>query len=278
MMSSKVLKFRGWGHRGLHVAPAARPNAAWTKLAAPLAIRAVRELRPDAPRLSPVKFEFSGNRNDRKFMPVRSRKRNITEPGQSDAPAPSPASLEILTIGHSTRLIDDFVRLLQAHGVDLVMDVRTIPRSRRNPQFSQDVLPVSLKKAAIGYEHAPMLGGLRRPAPDSINAGWRNASFRGYADYMQTPEFVDAVEKLVRAARRKRMALMCAEAVPWRCHRSLIADALVVRGIAVGHIMSLVRRSPHVLTPFAKVRGRQITYPPPGSESVKIRTGEIDES
>jgi uncharacterized protein (DUF488 family) len=154
------------------------------------------------------------------------------------------------------------------------MDVRTIPRSRRNPQFSQDVLPGSLEKAGIRYEHAPALGGLRRPAPDSINAGWRNESFRGYADYMQTPEFVDAVEKLVRTARRKRMALMCAEAVPWRCHRSLIADALVVRGIAVGHIMSPVRRSPHDLTPFAKVRGRQITYPAPGSESLKVRAGK----
>jgi uncharacterized protein (DUF488 family) len=150
---------------------------------------------------------------------------------------------------------------LQANGVECVVDVRTIPRSRHNPQFNADALPGSLKKAGIGYEHAPALGGLRRAAADSINLGWRNASFRGYADYMQTPQFAKAVEELICLAAQRRLALMCAEAVPWRCHRSLIADALVIRGLGVDHIMSLSRRQAHVLTPFAKVRGRQITYP-----------------
>jgi uncharacterized protein (DUF488 family) len=175
--------------------------------------------------------------------------------------SPREASPEVLTIGHSTRSIEDFVRLLQAHCVDCIVDVRTIPRSRNNPQFNSDTLPVSLKKADIAYEPAPALGGLRRAVADSVNAGWRNASFRGYADYMQTSQFVKAVENVIHLAGRRRLALMCAEAVPWRCHRSLIADALVVRGIAVEHIMSLSRRQRHVLTPFAEVRGRQIIYP-----------------
>lgn len=176
-------------------------------------------------------------------------------------PAPREVSPEVLTIGHSTRSIEEFIRLLQAHGVKCVVDVRTIPRSRHNPQYNADALPISLKAAGIGYKHVAALGGLRRPAPDSINAGWRNASFRGYADYMQTPQFAKALEKLILLASRRRLALMCAEAVPWRCHRSLIADALLAHGIGVQHIMSLPRRQPHVLTPFAKVQGRQITYP-----------------
>jgi uncharacterized protein (DUF488 family) len=193
-------------------------------------------------------------------MKPRSR---ITKPARAKRPGPAPdkTPLAVLTIGHSTRSIEDFIRLLQAHDVKCVVDVRTIPRSRHNPQFNMDVLPVSLEKAGIGYEHAAALGGLRRATADSVNGGWRNASFRGFADYMQTSQFTKAVEKLVRLARRRRLALMCAEAVPWRCHRSLIADALVVRGIGVEDIMSQSRRQPHVLTPFAKVRGGQITYP-----------------
>lgn len=193
--------------------------------------------------------------------------------GKSEArlPSRSPAkmSLTVLTIGHSTRSIEEFIRLLQAHGVECVIDVRTIPRSRHNPQFNVDALPVSLKQADIGYKHVAALGGLRRAAADSINMGWRNASFRGYADYMQTPQFAKAVEKLTHLARHRRLALMCAEAVPWRCHRSLIADALVVRGVAVEDIMSPTRRQQHVLTPFAKVHGLQITYP-------AVRLGETD--
>jgi uncharacterized protein (DUF488 family) len=168
----------------------------------------------------------------------------------------------IYTVGHSTRPIEEFISLLQAHGVELLMDVRTVPRSRHNPQFEGDALARSVREAGIEYRHVKDLGGLRKPKRDSVNAGWRNESFRGYADYMQTPEFTAAVEKLIEAARTKRVAVMCAEAVPWRCHRSLIADALVVRGVPVEHIMSATKRDTHHLTPFAKRTGLQITYPP----------------
>lgn len=167
----------------------------------------------------------------------------------------------VLTIGHSTRTIEEFLRLLQAHEVNAVADIRTIPRSRHNPQFNSDSLPASLKKAGIDYHHMAGLGGLRKTTVASINTGWRNASFRGFADYMQTPEFERALEELVKLANHHRVALMCAEAVPWRCHRSLVADALSVRGIPVEHITSATRRQPHTLTSFAKVHGQQITYP-----------------
>ncbi len=170
--------------------------------------------------------------------------------------------LVVLTIGHSTRGIDSFVELLQAHGVKELVDVRTIPRSRHNPQFNQESLPKSLEEAGIGYAHLPELGGLRRARRDSPNTGWRNASFRGFADYMQTPEFAAGIEKLLARARRRRVAIMCAEAVPWRCHRSLIADALQVRGCKVEHIMSGKKCQEHTITPWAKVRGTEITYPP----------------
>ena len=167
----------------------------------------------------------------------------------------------VLTIGHSTRTLAEFIRLLQAHAVTCVADVRTVPRSRHNPQFNKTSLPSSLKKAGVGYVHLPGLGGLRHATPDSLNTGWRNASFRGFADYMQTPEFEQSLEELIRLANEGRVALMCAEAVPWRCHRSLIADALLVRGIHTEDIMSSARRQVHSLTPFAKVRGIVITYP-----------------
>ncbi len=142
-----------------------------------------------------------------------------------------------------------------------VVDVRTIPRSRHNPQFNADSLPACLEKAGIRYCHLPGLGGLRQATRDSLNRGWRNASFRGFADYMQTPAFEEALAELIRLARREPVALMCAEAVPWRCHRSLIADALLARGIGVEHILSGTRRQEHTLTPFARVRGTQVTYP-----------------
>ena len=171
---------------------------------------------------------------------------------------PSPI---ILTIGHSTRTLEEFIRLLQAHAVSRVVDVRTVPRSRHNPQFNKDSLPGSLKKAGLGYVHMPGLGGLRHAQPDSLNVGWRNASFRGYADYMQMPEFEQSLEELIQLANQDRIALMCAEAVPWRCHRSLIADALLVHGIRTEHIVSPTRRQVHALTPFARVRGTTITYP-----------------
>jgi uncharacterized protein (DUF488 family) len=141
------------------------------------------------------------------------------------------------------------------------VDVRTVPRSRHNPQFNKASLPRSLRKAGLEYVHAPGLGGLRHANRDSANVGWRNASFRGYADYMQTPEFAQSLEELIRLASQGRIVLMCAEAVPWRCHRSLIADALLVRGIRTEDIMSATRRQVHTLTPFAKVRGTAITYP-----------------
>jgi uncharacterized protein (DUF488 family) len=167
----------------------------------------------------------------------------------------------VLTIGHSTRALDKFIGLLQAHAVSRVVDVRTVPRSRHNPQFNQDSLPDSLKKAGLGYVHVPGLGGLRHAKRDSINVGWRNASFRGYADYMQTPEFERGLEELIQLAKQEQIAIMCAEALPWRCHRSLIADALLVRGIGTEDIMSLTHRSVHTLASFAKVRGTSVTYP-----------------
>lgn len=171
------------------------------------------------------------------------------------------AALLVLTIGHSTRPIDIFVGLLAANGVTHLMDVRTIPKSRHNPQFNSDALAGSLRDAGIAYTHVPGLGGLRRARPDSTNAAWRNPSFRGYADYMQTPAFAEHLDVVIDLAHRERVALMCAEAVPWRCHRSLIADALLVRGIPVEEIVSETRRQPHKLTPFARVDGVAITYP-----------------
>ena len=167
----------------------------------------------------------------------------------------------ILTIGHSTRSMKDFLNLLRAHGVKRLVDVRTVPRSRHNPQFNQDALPKALRHAGIAYIHLPELGGLRHARRDSSNTGWRNASFRGFADYMQTPEFETGLDKLIKSAARTQVAIMCAEAVPWRCHRSLIADALVVRGIKVEHVTSATHAQPHSLTTFAKVEGTRIAYP-----------------
>ncbi|MHB8520480.1 MAG: DUF488 domain-containing protein [Limisphaerales bacterium] len=181
-------------------------------------------------------------------------------PGGKRKPRREPSPI-VLTVGHSTRTLDEFIGLLQAHGVTRVVDVRTVPRSRHNPQFNKASLPGSLKKAGLGYVHLPGLGGLRHARRDSVNLGWRNASFRGYADYMQTPEFAQSLEELIRLVNRERIVLMCAEAVPWRCHRSLIADALLVRGIRTEDILSPTRRQVHTLTLFAKVRGATITYP-----------------
>jgi uncharacterized protein (DUF488 family) len=170
--------------------------------------------------------------------------------------------MTILTVGHSNRSLEDFVGLLQAHGVRGLVDVRTIPRSAHNPQFNRETLPVELKKAGLAYEHMPGLGGLRHSTRDSQNTGWRNASFRGFADYMQTAAFEAALQELISRAKRGLWAIMCAESVPWRCHRSLIADALLVRGIQCEHITSRTRRQPHRMTPFAQVRQGHICYPP----------------
>lgn len=167
----------------------------------------------------------------------------------------------VLTVGHSTRPWEAFLDILRKHGVERVADVRTIPRSRRNPQFDQNELSKNLKEAGIDYVHWKELGGLRHPRRDSENTGWRNESFRGYADYMQTKEFERALERFLGGAFDKRTALMCAEAVPWRCHRSLIADALLARNISVEHILGEAHTQPHALTPFAKVQGTQVTYP-----------------
>ncbi len=167
----------------------------------------------------------------------------------------------IFTIGHSTRTIEAFIEQLHARGIKRLIDVRTIPRSRHNPQFNRETLPDTLLPAGIAYTHMAALGGLRHARPDSPNTGWRNASFRGFADYMQTPDFAAGLKALIEAAEDERVAIVCAEAVPWRCHRSLIADALTVRGYPVEHILSASRAQPHLLTPFAKVRGGRITYP-----------------
>jgi len=167
----------------------------------------------------------------------------------------------VLTVGHSTRPIEAFIELLAAHGVSQLVDVRTVPRSRHNPQFDRDALRASLAGAGIGYAHAPGLGGFRRPSPESANAGWRNLSFRGYADYMQTADFDAELTNVIELARTDRVALMCAEAVPWRCHRSLIADALSARGIVTCEIANPKRLQPHRLASFAKVRDRAVTYP-----------------
>ena len=171
------------------------------------------------------------------------------------------ALLRVLTIGHSTRPIDEFIRLLTAHDVERVIDIRTIPRSRHNPQFNREALSRVLRRADIRYTHMSSLGGLRHPRRDSVNGGWRNAGFRGYADYMQTATFRRSLDRCIDLARHDRVVLMCAEAVPWRCHRSLVADALLVRGIAVSEITSGIRTRRHSLTPWAKVNGIAITYP-----------------
>ena len=172
---------------------------------------------------------------------------------------PDPA---IFTVGHSTLELDVFIAMLEAYGIECLADVRTLPRSRRNPQFNADTLASALRARRIDYVALPALGGLRRARSDSRNTGWRNASFRGYADYMQTPEFAQGLDALIALGRARRTAIMCAEAVPWRCHRSLVADALSVHGIAVIDILSATSYQEHRMTPFARVEGRSVTYPP----------------
>lgn len=173
-------------------------------------------------------------------------------------------SLHLYTIGHSTRSLEELVQLLRENGVSCLVDVRTVPRSRRNPQFNRDALEQALPAAGMGYVHLAALGGLRRGLGErSPNTGWRNDSFRGFADYMMTAQFQEGLEELLGLAAQGTVTIMCAEAVPWRCHRSLIADALTVRGVQVRHIVGPGRSQPHRLTPFAQVKGREITYPAP---------------
>jgi uncharacterized protein (DUF488 family) len=175
----------------------------------------------------------------------------------------------IFTIGHSTRSLEEFLSLLHAHGITRLADVRTVPRSRRHPCFGSSELSSSLDSAGITYRHFPDLGGLRKPRRDSKNVVWRNEGFRGYADYMETPEFDEGIEELLgwggegRREPSPRVAIMCAEAVWWRCHRQLIADALLARGVPVAHIMSLTAPPLHELTPFARVVDQRVRYSAP---------------
>ena len=169
--------------------------------------------------------------------------------------------MAIYTVGHSTYPIDDFLALLRAHEVRSLVDVRTIPGSRRHPQFAQQQLASVLEDEGITYLHLPSLGGLRKPASDSTNLGWKNPGFRAYADHMATEEFEVGLQQLVRLADERPVAVMCAEALPWKCHRSLLSDALVARGIAVLHIMSTEQVKAHRLTAFARVEGMQVSYP-----------------
>jgi 3-methyladenine DNA glycosylase/8-oxoguanine DNA glycosylase len=175
----------------------------------------------------------------------------------------------LYTIGHSTRSIDDFIATLQAFDISVLVDIRTIPRSRHNPQFEGAALRRALRSHGIRYTHLAALGGLRRTRPDSPNTAWRNASFRGYADYMQTPEFARGLDALHALSETGTAAIMCAEAVPWRCHRSLVADALTVRGARVSHIAGADRSSPHRMTAFARVDGTRLTYPGTSTRSVR---------
>lgn len=169
--------------------------------------------------------------------------------------------LTVFTIGHSTRTLNEFLELLKAYGVSLVLDVRTVPRSRHNPQFNKETLPNTLKQEGVKYIHMAGIGGLRRPTRDSVNLAWKNISFRGYADFMQTKDFTENLLKLIALARENCLAVMCAEALPWRCHRNLISDALVVRRIRVEHIISKSSTISHQLNELAHVEGTKITYP-----------------
>jgi uncharacterized protein (DUF488 family) len=178
--------------------------------------------------------------------------------------------MKVFTIGHSTRSLPELTELLRAHGIRRLVDIRTVPRSRHNPQFNKETLPEALWREQIAYTHIPELGGLRHAHKNSRNTGWRNASFRGFADYMETAEFESGLATLLALAEREPAAIMCAEAVPWRCHRSLISDALLARGVRVEHITGRGQPQPHSLTSFARVEGGRVTYP---SENLELGLG-----
>ena len=167
----------------------------------------------------------------------------------------------VYSIGHSTRTAEEFLEILRAHGIRQLADIRTIPRSRRVPQFNSDALQGTLAAAGIAYVHLRALGGLRKPRPDSPNTGWRNESFRGYADHMANDAFARGLDALLELAAAAPTAMMCAEAVPWRCHRSLVADALLARGSRTLHLMSATKADEHAMTPFARVIDGRVTYP-----------------
>jgi hypothetical protein len=194
--------------------------------------------------------------------PTPSTPANLAQSRTAAQPPASPSEqLTIFTIGHSTHPIEEFIALLKTYSIEQLVDVRTVPKSRHVPQFNSEALADVLSKQGIGYVHLKALGGLRHAKKDSVNMGWRNASFRGYADYMSTDKFTQGIDRLIDLAKTKRTVIMCAEAVPWRCHRSLIGDALLVRGVTAEDIMSATSTRPHKLTEFAKVEGQQITYP-----------------
>lgn len=169
--------------------------------------------------------------------------------------------MKIWTIGHSTRPIGEFIEVLNENGVTSVVDIRTVPGSRHNPQYGRDALAASLPAAGIAYQHHAALGGLRKATKPSHSTAWRNASFRNYADYMLTPEFEAGLAELMTLAKKDPTVIMCAEAVPWRCHRSLVGDALLARGVEVLDIMGPGKVTPHTLTSFAQVEGTHVTYP-----------------
>jgi uncharacterized protein (DUF488 family) len=182
---------------------------------------------------------------------------------------------KVFTIGHSTRTLDEFTELLQIYGIALLVDIRTVPRSRHNPQFNKETLPTALKANGVRYLHMPEIGGLRHPKRDSINLALQNSGFRGYADYMQTQEFTDGLLRLVALSRENCLALMCAEALPWRCHRSLISDALVARHVRVLHIISKTNTIAHQLNEVARVDGFRVTYPLFSKETPQRTLGDF---
>lgn len=172
-------------------------------------------------------------------------------------------NITVFTVGHSTRSLDEFLQLLKHYSINELIDIRTIPKSRHNPQFNEHEFAHFLRSHHIGYRHQKNLGGLRHPHKDSVNTAWKNSSFRGFADYMQTEEFQKGLETLIKIAHEKNVVVMCAEALPWRCHRSLIGDALVLHEIDVEDIFSMTLCKPHKLTPWAVVHKKTITYPAP---------------
>jgi uncharacterized protein (DUF488 family) len=178
--------------------------------------------------------------------------------------------MTILTVGHSTHPLSAFIALLKAHTIKHLVDIRTVPRSRHNSQFNRETLPQQLQEAGIAYSHMAVLGGLRKTRKDSPNTAWRNESFRGYADYMQTDEFEKGLRELIELASHEKVAIMCAEAVPWRCHRFLVADALTAHGVTVEHIMNLHHRDTHSLSKWAQIRGQKVLYPK-GEEDLQAR-------
>jgi len=172
-----------------------------------------------------------------------------------------PDPIQIWTVGHSTRTVPDLLEILRGVPIERVVDVRTLPRSRRNPQFDRDALAWELEQAGIDYRHAPELGGLRKPVADSINGALHHEGFRGYADHMQTRTFREGLERLIQEAQLNATTVMCAEASPWQCHRRLLADGLSARDVEVFHLLEAGRVEPHHLSPLARVRDASVTYP-----------------